>query len=200
VVAHRLCRSAAEARDAWGAVGAPAVVKACSADVPHKSDHGLVALRVGSADAAAALFEAQWAKLAALGAAQEGVLVAAMHKGRHEFMVGARLDPVFGPVVVVGDGGTYVEALPDVAVLLPPFDTAEVKKALNTLRIAPLLGGVRGEPPLDVEALAAVVVAVGRLIVAGAGSIASIDVNPVMVGAAGEGAMVVDALVERAGT
>lgn len=200
VVAHRLCRSAAEARDAWGAVGAPAVVKACSADVPHKSEHGLVALRVGSADAAAALFEAQWATLAALGAAQEGVLVAAMHKGRHEFMVGARIDPVFGPVVVVGDGGTYVEALPDVAVLLPPFDTAEVKAALNTLRIAPLLGGVRGEPPLDVEALAAVVVAVGRLIVAGAGSIASIDVNPVMVGAAGEGAMVVDALVERAGT
>lgn len=202
VVAHRLCRTAAQARDAWGAVaeaGAPAVVKACSADVPHKSEHGLVALRVGSAEEAAALFDAQWAKLAELGAAREGVLVAAMHKGRHEFMVGARLDPVFGPVVVVGDGGTNVEAMQDVAVLLPPFDAAEVKAALDTLRIAPLLGGVRGEPPLDVQALSEVVVAVGRLIAAAGGRIASIDVNPVMVGAVGEGAMVVDALVERAG-
>ncbi len=197
VVAHRLCRSAAEARDAWGAVGGPAVVKACSADVPHKSEHGLVALHVDSADAAAALFEAQWAKLAALGAAQEGVLVAAMHKGRHEFMVGARQDPVFGPVVVVGDGGKYVEALQDVAVLIPPFDTAGVHAALRTLRMAPLLEGVRGEPPLDVAALCAVVVAVGRLMAAAPDSIASIDVNPVMVGARGEGAMVVDALIER---
>ncbi len=197
VVAHRLCRSAGEARDAWVAVGGPAVVKACSADVPHKSEHGLVALGVASADAAAALFDAQWAKLAALGAAQEGVVVAAMHKGRHEFMVGARRDPVFGPVVVVGDGGKYVEALQDVAVLLPPFEAADVEAALRTLRIAPLLEGVRGEPPLDVDALSAVVVAIGRLIAAAPSAIASIDVNPVMVGARGEGAMVVDALVER---
>lgn len=198
VVAHRLCRSAAEARDAWGVVGGPAVVKACSADVPHKSEHGLVALRVESAEAAGALFDAQWAKLAELGAVREGVIVAAMHRGRHEFMVGARQDPVFGPVVVVGDGGKYVEALQDVAVLLPPFAAADVKAALKTLRIAPLLEGVRAEPPLDVDALAEVVVAVGRLMASAPGRIASIDVNPVMVGARGEGAMVVDALVERA--
>ncbi len=198
VVAHRLCRTAQEAREAWAAVGTPAVVKACSADVPHKSEHGLVALQVQSGAAAAALFDVQWATLAELGASQDGVLVAAMHKGRHEFMVGARRDPVFGPVVVVGDGGKYVEALQDVAVLLPPFDVADVQAALRTLRIAPLLEGVRGEPPLDVAALAAVVVEVGRLIAAEPGEIASIDVNPVMVGARGEGAVVVDALVERA--
>jgi acyl-CoA synthetase (NDP forming) len=197
VVAHRLCRSADEARDAWGAVGGPAVVKACSADVPHKSEHGLVALGVDSAQAAGALFETQWRRLAELGAAREGVIVAAMRKGRHECMVGARHDPVFGPVVVVGDGGKYVEALQDVAVLLPPFAAADVKAALKTLRIAPLLEGVRGEPPLDVDALADIAVAVGRLLAAAPGRIASIDVNPVMVGARGEGALVVDALVER---
>lgn len=198
VVAHRLCRSARQARDAWTAMGVPAVVKACSGDVPHKSEHGLVALHVRSADDAAALFEQQWTRLAELGASQDGVIVAAMHRGRHEFMVGARQDPVFGPVVVVGDGGRYVEALQDVAVLLPPFDSADVGAALRTLRIAPLLEGVRGEPPLDVAALCAVVVAVGRLIAAASGRIASIDVNPVLVGARGEGAMVLDALVERA--
>ncbi|MGO4395993.1 acetate--CoA ligase family protein [Variovorax sp. M-6] len=198
VVVHRLCRSARQARDAWTAMGVPAVVKACSGDVPHKSEHGLVALHVRSADDAAALFEKQWTRLAELGASQDGVIVAAMHRGRHEFMVGARQDPVFGPVVVVGDGGKYVEALQDVAVLLPPFDSADVGAALRTLRIAPLLEGVRGEPPLDVAALCAVVVAVGRLIAAASGRIASIDVNPVLVGARGEGAMVLDALVERA--
>ncbi len=136
-------------------------------------------------------------RLAELGAAREGVIVAAMRKGRHECMVGARHDPVFGPVVVVGDGGKYVEALQDVAVLLPPFAAADVKAALKTLRIAPLLEGVRGEPPLDVDALADIAVAVGRLLAAAPGRIASIDVNPVMVGARGEGALVVDALVER---
>ncbi|MBB1603363.1 acetate--CoA ligase family protein [Variovorax sp. UMC13] len=199
VVAHRLCRSAQQAAEALAAVGAPAVVKACSGDVPHKSEHGLVALNVATAADAAALFERQWAKLAELGAAQEGVIVAAMRRGQREFMVGARIDPVFGPVVVVGDGGKYVEALQDVAVLLPPFATADVTGALRTLRIAPLLEGVRGDPPLDVDALAAVAVAVGQLIVAAGGAIASIDVNPVLVAARGEGAVVVDALIERGG-
>lgn len=199
VVAHRLCRTAKEAGDALEAVGAPAVVKACSGDVPHKSEHGLVALNVGSAADATALFEQQWAKLAELGAAQEGVIVAAMRRGQHEFMVGARIDPVFGPVVVVGDGGKYVEALQDVAVLVPPFSAADVTASLRTLRIAPLLEGVRGDPPLDIDALAEVVVAVGQLIVAAGGAIASIDVNPVLVAARGEGVVVLDALVEREG-
>lgn len=199
VVAHRLCRSAQQAAEALAAVGAPAVVKACSGDVPHKSEHGLVALNVATAADAAALFERQWAKLAELGAAQEGVIVAAMCRGQREFMVGARIDPVFGPVVVVGDGGKYVEALQDVAVLLPPFAAADVTAALRTLRIAPLLEGVRGDPPLDIDALAEVVVTVGRLIVVAGGAIASIDVNPVLVAARGEGAVVVDALIERSG-
>ena len=114
-------------------------------------------------------------------------------------MVGARIDPVFGPVVVVGDGGKYVEALKDCAVLLPPFSQDEVVRTLRTLRIAPLLDGVRGEPPLDVQALANIAVAVGTVIAGARGTIASVDLNPVMVGAVGDGAVVVDALVECAG-
>jgi len=163
VVAHRLCRTAAEARDAWGAVGGPAVVKACAGDMPHESEHALVALHVDSANAAAALFDTQWARLAELGATREGVPVAAMHEGRHAFMAGARQDPVFGPVVVVGDGGKHVQALQDIAVLIPPFGSADVHAALKTLRVAPLLDGVRGEPPFDAAALCAVVIALGRL-------------------------------------
>ena len=197
VVPYRLCKTAAEARAAFDALGGPVAVKACSIDVPHKSEHGLVALGVASADAAARVFESQWAKLAELGAARDGVIVAAMRKGRRELMVGARVDPVFGPVVIVGDGGKYVEALKDFAVLVPPFDAADVERALRGLRIAPLVDGVRGEPALDVDALAAVAIGVGRMVRAAQGKIASVDLNPVMVGAVGEGALVVDALVER---
>jgi acyl-CoA synthetase (NDP forming) len=197
VVPYKLCKTATEARAAFDALGGPVAVKACSIDVPHKSEHGLVALGVASADAAARVFESQWAKLAELGAARDGVIVAAMRKGRREFMVGARVDPVFGPVVIVGDGGKYVEAFKDFAVLVPPFDAADVERALRGLRIAPLVDGVRGEPALDVDALAAVAIGVGRMVRAASGAIASVDLNPVMVGAVGEGALVVDALVER---
>lgn len=195
-VPMHLCRTADEARAAFDAIGAPAVVKACSAEVPHKSEHGLVALGVQTREQAAELFERFWAKMDAMGVQRDGVIVAATRKARREFMVGARIDPVFGPVVVVGDGGKYVEALKDCAVLLPPFSEEQVQAALRTLRIAPLLDGVRGEPPLDVRALSRIAVAVGRVIAGARCAIASLDLNPVMVGAAGEGAVVVDALVE----
>lgn len=198
-VPMHLCRTADEARAAFDAIGAPAVVKACSAEVPHKSEHGLVALNVQTREQAAELFERFWSKMDAMGVQRDGVIVAATRKGQHEFMVGARIDPVFGPVVVVGDGGKYVEALKDCAVLLPPFSQDEVVRALRTLRIAPLLEGVRGDPPLDVQALANIAVAVGTVISGARGTIASLDLNPVMVGAAGGGAVVVDALVECAG-
>jgi acyl-CoA synthetase (NDP forming) len=197
IVPHRLCESAEEARAAFRELGPRIAVKACSVDVPHKSDHGLVALNIADEDEAARVFDAQWAKLAELGAAREGVIVAAMSKGRHEFMIGARIDPVFGPVVIVGDGGKYVEALNDIAVLVPPFDATDVREALQRLHIAPLFEGVRGEAPLDLDALAAIVVGVGRMIVAGRRQIASVDLNPVLVGSAGEGAIIVDGLIER---
>jgi acyl-CoA synthetase (NDP forming) len=199
VVAHRLCTSAQDARDAFNTLGAPVVVKACSKDVPHKSEHGLVALNVKSGDEVATLFDAQWATLAMLGASRDGVLVASMRKGLYEFMVGARVDVNVGPVVVVGGGGKYVEALDDIALLVPPFNVAEVKFALGKLHIAPLYAGVRGDAAMDIDALAAIVVQVGKLIVAAEGAIRSMDLNPVLVGPAGQGAVVVDALIERGG-
>jgi acyl-CoA synthetase (NDP forming) len=198
VVAQRLCKTAAEARAAFAELGAPVVVKACSVDIPHKSEHGLVSVDVRSADEAARIFDAQWARMGEMGAARDGVIVAAMRKAQRELMIGARIDPDFGCVVIVGDGGKYVEALKDFALLVTPFDADEVKQALHGLRIAPLLGGVRGDPPLDLDALAAAAIGVGRLIAAAKGRIASIDLNPVMVGARGEGVVIVDALVERA--
>jgi len=196
VAPQRLCRSDAEARAALRELGGPVAVKACSAEVPHKSEFGLVALNLKSEDEVGAAFEAQWRKLAQMKVGRDGIIVAAMVKGQRELALGARVDARFGPVVMVGDGGKYVEALKDFALLIPPFDTGEVIEALARLHIAPVLHGVRGEPPLDLEALAAIAVRLGQIMQAGQGRIASIDLNPVMVRAKGEGAVVADALVE----
>jgi acetate---CoA ligase (ADP-forming) len=214
VVPHRLCRSEAEARAAFRELGPNVAIKACSAEVPHKSEHGLVNLGITSEETAATVFARQWGKLGTLGVPRDGVIVAAMATAARECALGARLDPVFGPVVMVGDGGKYVEAMPDIAVLLPPFSREDVLEALERLRIAPLFEGVRGEPPLDADAFADAALKLGTLIASAAGSsfpvgerirlrgytpgkILSIDLNPVMVGARGAGVVVVDALVER---
>jgi len=199
VVPHRLCGSEAEARAAFRALGPKVAVKACSTEVPHKSEYGLVALNVESEDAVAAAFADQWRKLGAMGVTRDGIIVAAMARVGHECALGARLDHVFGPVVLVGDGGKYVEAMPDIAVLLPPFSLDDVREALARLRIAPLFQGIRGEPPLDAIALAQAAIALGAIIASALGRIASIDLNPVLVGARGSGIVAADALIERAG-
>jgi acyl-CoA synthetase (NDP forming) len=199
VVAHRLCRSAEEAVAALAALGAPVAVKGCSRDVAHKSEFGLVALGLRTAGEVGEAFARMAGTLATHGHAFDGVLVAAMASGRRELMIGAHVDPVFGPVVVVGDGGKYVEALPDTALLLPPFDEDDVVRALSRLRLAPLLGGVRGEAPLDSEAFCRAAAAVGHLMAAPGCAIASLDLNPVLVGSRGAGCIALDAVVfERA--
>jgi acyl-CoA synthetase (NDP forming) len=136
--------------------------------------------------------------MAAAGVRNDGVIVAPMATACREVALGARIDPVFGPVVMVSDGGRYLEVLPDVALLLPPFDVNGARAAWRSLRIAPLFDGVRGEPRHDLDALCEATVQLGRIIAGSNGEIVSIDANPIMVRAAGQGVVVVDALVERA--
>jgi len=195
VMRHRLCTTADEAVAAARDIGGPVVVKGCSRDVAHKSELGLVALGLSEEAAVRDAFERMRATLASHGHAFDGVLVAEMARGRRELMIGAHVDPVFGPVVVVGDGGKYVEALPDSVLLLPPFDRDDVARALDSLRIAPLLHGVRGEPPLDVVAFSQAAVAVGQLMSAPDSRIVSLDVNPVLVRSQGEGCVALDGVV-----
>ncbi len=197
VVSHRLCRSRAEAVAAFEAIGGPVVVKGCSADIAHKSELGLVKLGVRTREEAGEV----WAQMEGIirkhGSRFDGVIIAAMAGGRREIMLGAHRDPVFGPVVAVGDGGKYVEVFRDTALLLPPFSKDDVKQALGTLRIAPLLAGVRGEPPMDIDALADAVVKVGDLMRDPAAKVMSLDLNPVLLDSAGKGCVVVDAVVFR---
>src|ERR1700761_9057922 len=195
VVAHRLCRSRAEAIAAFESIGGPVVVKGCSADIAHKSELGLGRLGVASREEAGEI----WAQMESIirkhGSRFDGVIVAAMAGGRREIMIGAHRDPVFGPVVAVGDGGKYVEIFRDTALLLPPFSEAEAKAALHRLRIASLFGGGRGEPPMDVEALCNAVMKIGDLMLDPKAKVVSLDLNPVLLDSAGKGCMVVDAVV-----
>ena len=195
VVAHRLCRSRAEAIAAFEAIGGPVVVKGCSADIAHKSELGLVKLGVASREEAGEVWAQMEAIIRKLGARFDGVIVAAMARGRREIMIGAHRDPVFGPVVAVGDGGKYVEIFRDTALLLPPFSKEEAKAALHKLKVAPLFAGVRGEPPMDVEALCDAVMRIGDLMLDPAAKVVSLDLNPVLLDSAGKGCVVVDAVV-----
>jgi acyl-CoA synthetase (NDP forming) len=195
VVAHRLCRSRAEAVAAFEAIGGPVVVKGCSADIAHKSELGLVKLGVRTREEAGEIYAQMEGIIRKHGARFDGVIIAAMAAGRREIMIGAHRDPVFGPVVAVGDGGKYVEIFRDTTLLLPPFSKEDASEALGRLRIAPLFAGVRGEPPMDVEALCDAVVKIGELMLDPAVRVVSLDLNPVLLDSAGKGCVVVDAVV-----
>lgn len=198
VAAHRLCHDANEARAAWAALGsARVVVKGCTAEASHKSELGLVRLGLDSAEAVAAAYHEVVGNARRAGVALTGVLVAEMATGLRELMIGARLDRVFGPVVLVGDGGKWVELMPDTQVLLPPFDAVQAEAALRRLRIAPLLDGARGEAALDVAAYCRVAVAVGDLMCDEAAGIVQFDINPVITCERGQGCVAVDAVVFR---
>ncbi len=195
VVPYRLCRSRAEAIAAFETIGGPVVVKGCSADIAHKSELGLVKLGVKTREEAGEI----WAQMEEIirkhGARFDGVIIAAMAGGRREIMIGAHRDPVFGPVVAIGDGGKYVEIFRDTTLLLPPFSKDDAREALGKLRIAPLFAGVRGEAPMDVDALCDAVVAISELMLDSAAKVMSLDLNPVLLDSAGKGCVVVDAVV-----
>jgi acyl-CoA synthetase (NDP forming) len=195
VVPHRLCHSRAEAIAAFEAIGGPVVVKGCSADIVHKSELGLVRLGVKTREEAGEIYAQMEGIIRQHGARFDGVIIAAMAGGRREIIIGAHRDPVFGPVVAVGDGGKYVEIFRDTTLLLPPFSIDDAKQALGRLRIAPLFAGVRGEPPMDVDTLCDAVVRIGELMLDPAVKVASLDLNPVLLDSAGKGCVVVDAVV-----
>ncbi len=174
----------------------PAAVKLLSRDASHKTDVGGVRLGVGSpAEAAAAIGEMS-AAVSALPAKPsiDGFLVQAMARKGEEFFVGARRDPVFGPVVMAGFGGVFIEVLKDVSIRLAPVAANEAREMLRELTMYPLIRGVRGRPALDEEALVDVICRVSGLI-AGVDSIRELDLNPVILHEKGAGVSIVDARV-----
>ncbi len=192
---ERLARDASEAAAAAEAIGYPVAMKAVVRGLIHKSDIG--AVKLGLTDAQAV--HQAWSDIgravdrALPQALLDGCLVAEMIKGEVELIVGARADPQFGPVVLVGFGGLFVEVLGDVALALAPIGPAEAVALLRRLRLWPLLEGVRGRPPADVAAVAEIVSRVSWLAHDLGPRLVELDINPLLVGAAGKGARAADA-------
>ena len=193
VIPARGAGSAEEAAAAAAEIGFPVAVKVRSPDVVHKSDAGGVRLGVADEAAAAAAFEAVVAacREAAPEARIDGCLVAPMVGGGVETILGVQRDPVFGPIVMFGLGGIFVEVLRDVTFRAAPFDEAEAHAMIRSITGWPVLTGVRGRPACDLDALAAALSRLSRFAAANEAAVESLDVNPFLVRP--EGAVALDA-------
>lgn len=193
---HELATTKAEAQAAAERLGYPIVLKAQAAALPHKSDAGGVIVGLADADAVAAGWDKLHANIAAArpGLALDGVLVEGMAERGVELIVGARNDPAWGPVILVGFGGVAAELLHDVRLLPTGLSQDAIAAEIRQLRMAPLLDGFRGAPPMDVAAVGRIVSALGE-VVAATPAIREIDLNPVLVYPEGQGAIALDALI-----
>lgn len=181
VAQHVLVHDPSEAADAVARLGGGrVVVKGCTSDTTHKSDLGLVRVGIDGPEKAAEVVREMFSIMEHHGLRNEGAIISQLVKGVHEGMLGGHVDPVFGPVVLLGAGGVYVEAMPDASVLIPPFTVADATDAIGQLRIAAVLDGVRGEAPVDVEAWAQAAVRLGDALVSDGSRIESLDINPLM--------------------
>jgi acyl-CoA synthetase (NDP forming) len=196
VPAGELVRTPDEAVDVAERVGYPVALKAQAAALSHKTEAGGVVLNVHND----AELRVAWSTMeqsiqrAAPGVILDGMLVEKMSRKGVELMIGGKRDPEWGPVLLLGLGGIWVEALGDVQVLPVDADETQIVQALRKLRSAKLLAGVRGAPPVDVEAVTRAVLAVGALMQT-CPDIVEIDVNPLMAHAKGEGVTALDALI-----
>lgn len=190
-----LASSAAEAVRAAATLGGPVVLKVASPDIAHKSDLGLVRVGLRSAGeirrAHAELLDA--AAAGAPGARVDGVLVSELVEGGVECVVGVSRDELFGPVVMFGLGGVFVEIFGDVTFRVPPFDRAEARRMIDEVRGAALLRGARGRARADLRSVVDVLMRVQRLAVDHADTIAELDINPLV--ARPDGVVALDALV-----
>ncbi|WP_408999032.1 acetate--CoA ligase family protein [Syntrophus buswellii] len=179
-----------------GAISFPVAVKLLSSQASHKSDVGGVRLNLPDRDALGKALEAIRTSVSerAPDVSVEGFLVQEMVAEGQEFFVGGRQDPVFGPVVVAGLGGIFLEIFRDTAVRIAPVTRNEALDMLSGLQAWPILQGRRGQAPRDVEALADLICRVAALLV-DAPRIAEIDLNPVFVHRAGSGISLADSRI-----
>ncbi len=191
-----LARDSYEAAQAADAMGYPVVLKIASPDILHKTDvggvraglrdAGQVALAFGQIVANARRFMPQ--------AQIHGVIVQAMVTGARETILGMSRDPHFGPLLMFGLGGIYVEVLKDVAFRIAPIGPDDAREMTGEIRTAGLLKGARGEPPADVEAIVEGLLRLSQL-VTDFPEIHELDINPLMVLPAGQGAVAIDARI-----
>lgn len=179
--------------------GMPVAIKILSPDILHKTDVGGVELNVHGKDAAIRAAEAIYKSVGDSMPKAEitGYLVAPMVRSVAECIVGAKLDPTFGPVILVGLGGIYAEVFGDISLRVAPVTLDDARDMLVALKSWPLLDGARKSKKADVNALAALIVSVSDFIVANRMEVSAVELNPVAVGPIGQGAFALDALIER---
>ncbi len=188
--------TAEEAIGAAETVGYPVVLKVVSPEISHKTEVGGVAVGLGDAAAVRAAWERmdRSVRAAAPGARIDGYELEAQIVGGKEVLVGIQRDPTFGPVVVFGMGGIYVEVLRDVTFRLAPLRPLSAEHMVQAVRGYPILTGVRGEPPSDLPALTEAIERISQLAVEQP-EVAELDLNPLLVRANGGGVVAVDARV-----
>jgi acyl-CoA synthetase (NDP forming) len=191
--AEALVTSPVEAVEAAKRIGYPVVLKAVSDTLTHKSDVGAVALNLTTAEELTAAYQAMSQKLREHVLA--GMLVCKQVRGGLELVLGLHRDPEMGLVVMAGAGGVLLELTKDVAFAAPPVSREKAQDMLARTRAGRLLQGYRGGPPLDLDAVADALVALGRLAEDLKDVIESVDVNPFIALPQGQGGMALDALI-----
>ncbi len=192
----RIVRSAEEAADACREIGAPVVVKLVSSTIVHKSDVGGVRLNIESPEGASDAYRAIASALAERGLEKgmEGALVQPMLTGGVECLVGVVRDPIFGPLIAFGSGGVTAEVIGDVSFRIHPMTDVDADELIAHRKVATLLKGYRGSPASDVPALRDLLLRISRL-VEDVPELVELDLNPVVVRAAGSGVVAIDARI-----
>jgi acyl-CoA synthetase (NDP forming) len=196
VVDSRYVTSERDAIAAARDLGLPVAVKAEAPGLLHKSDIGGVKLGCGSDAEAGDAFRTVIANARKAGFDNAGALIQPMSSGVVEAYAGIISDPTFGPAVVFGLGGIFVEVLKDTVTEMAPLTRADARKMISGIKSAALLKGARGRPLADIEALAELLVGLGQFAAEHAGRFASIDLNPIIVRAEGKGVVAVDIAVD----
>jgi len=180
-------------------IGYPVVMKVVSPDIPHKTEAGVVLLNVSTPQEVKSGYEELISRAWDYrpGAVIDGVLVEEMIPPEGvEVFIGVKEDKSFGPTVVFGLGGIFVEVLKDVALRLAPVDKAGAMGMIREIKGYPLLAGTRGKPMADVESLADVIAGVSQLAFNLGGQIREMDINPLIVFPMGKGVKAADALIK----
>lgn len=190
----RVAKGVADVDDVMKGLQVPVVVKVMSPDILHKSDAGGVKINLRSAAEVKAAIEGMLAAPKIKGARIEGFLVEEMAPSGHELVIGGLRDPQFGPLVMVGLGGIFVEIFKDVSFRLCPISRIDAEEMLDELKAAAILKGARGGKPASREAIIEVLMKIGGedgLLLKHAADISEADINPLIVSETG--AVAVDA-------
>ena len=197
VTREMVATSAADAARFAEEIGFPVVFKVDSPDIMHKSEANVIRLGVGSKEECVQLYDELIENALRYNpkARVRGILVQEMIQGGSEVMIGMSQDPQFGPTIVFGLGGIFVEILKDLSLRVAPLSPADAEQMVKEIKGYPILQGVRGRKRADIEAVVDVLQRISRLAQDYKDTISEIDINPLIVFDQGYGVKAVDALV-----